>query len=304
MDILMWKIKNFIIQFYNSLLNVLAKIFSRIHKYKTESMKVQIYKNIDLVQINLQAGVSEYYLPQNVSWADEVVHKILVYPQGTVQDCVSPIDGVRELYGIEDTPNIFFDIYSSDEKEIAQNLSIQNIIYANNVPVEINSKISLKLSRLFFSNPPIKDGCLLMYVFWGTKEIETNDRPQNSVTVKFPLKGRQDIPMDEVIDTYIHSQHKNVKGIAAWVGDITDSITGVYMTLRDYTFRTIVKNLPLDMCRPMVGVSDYDILPYWGAAQKIQINPMYLDDEDIDFSNSFIHNPDGLDIDITLTILY
>lgn len=267
-------------------------------------MKLQIYKNIDLVQINLKAGVSEYFIPQNVVWADEVVDKILVYPQGTVQNNVSPNDGVRELFNIENTPNIFFDIYSKDEQELAHNLSIQQILYANNCPVEINSKISLKSSRLFFSEAPRKDGCLLLYVFWGTKEVETDDRPQNSVTVTFRLDGKKIIPLDTVIDTYIHSQDKNVKGIAAWVGDITDSATGVYITLRDYNYRTIVKKLALDMCRPMLGADANGTLPYWGVAQKVQVNPMYLDDENVDFSNSYIHNPDEFDQNITLTILY
>ena len=266
-------------------------------------MNVQVYKNVDLVQINLKAGVSEYFLPQNVVWADEVVDKILVYATEVGGGCVSPIDGIRELYALEDTPNMFFKLYSKDEQELADDLCVQNMLYVNNCPIEINSKLSLKLSRLFFSRPPVKDGCLLLYVFWGTKVIENDERPKNSITVTVNLDGKKDIAFDSFIDTYIHSQGKRVKGIAAWVGDIYGHPTGVYITLRDHNYRTIVNTLSVDMCRPMMGTLS-NSGSYWGSAQDVQINPMYLDDEDVNFANSFIHNPDGFTEDLKITILY
>lgn len=47
---------------------------------------MKLYKNIDIVQINLKAGVREYFLPKNVSWFDKVVERIVVYGSNPEQD--------------------------------------------------------------------------------------------------------------------------------------------------------------------------------------------------------------------------
>lgn len=255
-------------------------------------MKLQIYKNIDIVQINVKSGVSEYFLPQNVDWADKVVEKIVlytsIYPENKT---LSPIDGVNPLFCNEDVPSIYFDFYNQDEVELAHNLSAQSIVWSNNHPVELNSKISLKLSRMFFSEPPVADGCVLLYVFWGNKTVETEDLPQNSVTVTFDITDGQDIPLSQVIDTYIHAQGKKLKGINFWGGEDAWQ-EGLFITLRDYNYvNPIVNTLPLAMCRPLMSINPEGIFsyPYWAAAQRVQINSLYLDDADIDFDNSFIH---------------
>ena len=272
-------------------------------------MKLQIYKNIDIVQINVKSGVSEYFLPQNVDWADKVVEKIVLYTSVLPEDRqTSPIDGINEIYSHEDVPNIYFDFYNQDELELAHNLSAQSIVWSNNHPVELNSKISLKLSRMFFSQPPVADGCVLLYVFWGNKTVETEDLPQNSVTISFEMEDGQDIPLSQVIDTYIHAQGKKLKGINFWGGTSMWN-EGLFITLRDYNYvNPIVNMLPLAMCRPMMSVdTDTAVLPYWTASQLVQVNSLYLDDADIDFDNSFIHkssNASGIADRVTITFLY
>lgn len=277
-------------------------------------MKLQIYKNIDIVQINVKRGVIEYFLPQNVDWADKVVEKILLYTSILPEaKTISPIDGVNPILSGEEVPSIYFDIYSQDEVELAHNLSAQAITWSNNHPVELNSKISLKLSRMFFSQAPTQDGCVLLYVFWGNKTTETEDLPQNSVTINFDINAGEDIALSQVIDTYIHSQGKKLKGINFWGGEFAWK-DGLFITLRDYNYvNPIVNMLPLAMCRPLMSV-DPDTIPfysYWPAAGRTQIDSLYLDDADIDFDNSFIHksnvneaNPGTDTATVTITFLY
>lgn len=255
-------------------------------------MKLQIYKNIDIVQINVKRGVSEYFLPQNVDWADKVVEKIVLYTSILPEaKTLSPIDGMNPILSGLEAQNIFFDFYNQDELELAHNLSAQSILWSSNQPVELNSKLSLKLSRIFFSQAPTQDGCVLLYVFWGNKAVETEDLPQSSVTVTFDIKAGQDIALSQVIDTYIHAQGKKLKGINFWGGEVAWK-DGLFITLRDYNYvNPIVNLLPLAMCRPLMSIDPEDAgtLEYWHAAQQVQINSLYLDDADIDFDNSFIH---------------
>lgn len=290
---------------------VLAMISKRnFESNKTESMKLQIYKNIDIVQINVKRGVIEYFLPQNVDWADKVVEKILLYTSILPEDkTISPIDGINPILSGEEVPSIYFDFYNQDEVELAHNLSAQSIAWSNNHPVELNSKISLKLSRMFFSQAPTQDGCVLLYVFWGNKTVETEDLPQNSVTVTFDITDGQDIPLSQVIDTYIHAQGKKLKGINFWGGEAAWR-DGLFITLRDYNYvNPIVNMLPLAMCRPLMSIDPENAgsLDYWNAAQQVQISSLYLDDADIDFDNSFIHksHEDGTETSsVTITFLY
>ena len=41
-------------------------------------MKLQFYKNIDCVQINIKQGVREYFFPTNVDWADKKIDKMII----------------------------------------------------------------------------------------------------------------------------------------------------------------------------------------------------------------------------------
>lgn len=292
------------------LANLLRSLFAKLSKYNPntniESMNYQIYKNIDVVQINIKSGVSEYFLPQNVDWADEVIEKISIYTSNLPEDKqLSPFDGISEILSHEEIPNSYLDIFNQDGVEIAHNLSAQSIVYTNNHPIELNSKISLTMSRIVYSQAPSQDGCILLYIYHGSKCIDTDDRPARSVTVNFSVGDGEDVMLSEVIDTYIHSQGKKLKGISFW-GEFNDW-NSAFITLRDYNYtKPILNSVPLAFCRPMMSVDpSIALTPKWTAAQCVQVQPMYLDNADIDFDNSFIHNSNGRgEQNITLTFLY
>ena len=262
-------------------------------------MKLQLYKNIDVVQINIKEGVQEYYLPKNVDWSNQVIDRIAIYTPYPELGERSPVDGVTPIVDREIINSLYFDLYAADEREIALNLNAQNLLFTNNNPVEINSELSLKLSRIFFAEPSPTDGCLLLYIFYGSKEMD-GDIPQRNVTVKFELPSGKELLLSDVIDTYIHGQCKKLKGVQYW-GKLTQGV-GAFITLRNRNYKTIVNRLSLNMCRPPMATDD----SVWSKVERIQINTLYLD-EDIDFANSTIQNTWGADVEpetITLTFLY
>ena len=270
-------------------------------------MKLQLYKNIDCVQIDVKAGVSEYFLPQNVDWADKKVDKLVVYGSELFTgDFVSPIDGQTPLIGEDLLSKAYFDLYDTNGVHVGYNISANNLKHTCNHPLEINSAISLQTSKIVFSQTPDVDCCLLIYVFWGTSIEDTDDLPNHSVTVTFPIGYGEEITLASVIDTYIHSQSKTVKGMYMW--SLPNKT--IFFTLRDYNYRTIVKLLPGEMCRPPMGVPD------WASdesvvikSQLVQVDSMYFDCADVDFDNSFVFNSDfrvnpTRKVYITVTFLY
>lgn len=269
-------------------------------------MKLQLYKNIDCVQIDVKAGVSEYFLPQNVDWADKKVDKLVVY--GSVPESAerSPIDGINYVYDIEQVKKIYFDLYNANGEPIAHSISAVNMLHTNNNPLELNSQLSLQLSRMVFSTPPQDNGCVLLYVFWNSKELETEDLPNQSVTVQFDVPANTEVTLSKVIDTYIHSQSKNLKGMFVW-GAYTE-IGGLFITLRDYNYRTITKLLPTRLCRPPMGVDEsYPTIGLAYKAESVQVHSMLFDCADVDFDNSVIYNSydsSSVGSNVTITFLY
>ena len=281
---------------HNLLIKIARWLFACLNKNKTfESMK--LYKNIDVIQINVKAGVSEYFFPKNVDWADEVIDNIIVYSPAQETGVLSPIDLKNYITERDAYSTIYFDLYREDGTDLAYSLSAQNLVNVNNYPIEINSKISLQLSRVFFSKPPVGDGCILIYVFWGGKDVEDMDLPQNSVTVTVDVAPGEDVYFDEFIDTYIHAQGKKVKGIDVWGG--LYGAQQVFMTLRDHNYRTITNLLPCAMCRPQVTYR-------YKIAEYAQVNPLYLDNADVDFANSYLRCSSDSDVaqKITITLYY
>lgn len=267
-------------------------------------MKLQFYKNIDVVQINIKEGVSEYYFPQNVDWADKKIDKMLVYATNEQTDSYSPFDSQTLITDWSGFKNVYLDLYKEDNTQIAYSLAAQNIFYTNNNPLEINSKISLQLSKLYFTEVPDSDACVLIYVFWDTKYIETDDIPNRSVTINVPLVVGKDIILSEVIDTYIYGQSKKIKGIIFWQPPI--SWFNAFLTLRDRNNKTVVKCLPLEFCRPPMGLPEvYHGEPISFQTQRLQKDSLYLDCADIDFDNSTIFSPslDGVGEKVIPTII-
>lgn len=261
---------------------------------------MKLYKNIDVVQINIKAGVQEYFLPKNVDWADQVIENIAVY--GSLHDTpqVSPIDGVTPIIELDSLSEVYFDLYASDDTEITHNLNVTNILYTNNNPVEINSKLSLQLSRIFFAEESPVDGCILLYVYYGSKEVEDCDTPTRSVSTPFEIAAGKELLLSEMVDTYIHAQGAKLKGLQVW-----DASAGCFITLRNRNYQTIANRLPLALLRPPMG-DEYMIDYFDVPAENVQANPFYLDSEDIDFANSVIQNTwsDGNPIKVNITFLY
>lgn len=277
-----------------------------LHKHKTESMKLQLYKNIDVVQINIKEGVSEYFIPSNVAWADQVVDKILVYGSNPESGELSPIDGINPVFDREEAANLYFDLFTADDVQIANALNGQSILSTNNHPLEIGQKLSLQLSRMYFTRPPEYDACVLLYVFWGTVTKEVQDIPNKSVTSTFKLYPGKEVYLSEMIDTYIHSQPNRLKGIYVWGG--YGKLPGTFITLRDYNYKTIVNLLPVGMCRPPMGIDTVFEDHYSPEqAQSVQVSSMYFDDADVDFENSTLYYSfDSFikPIELTITFLY
>lgn len=268
-------------------------------------MKLQLYKNIDCVQIDVKAGVSEYFLPQNVDWADKKVDKLVVYGASPESGELSPIDGINEVYDIDKVQSIYFDLYNQDGEPIAHSISAVNMLHTNNNPIEVNSQLSLQLSRMCFSQTPEDDGCVLIYIFWNSTEVETDDLPSQSVTVQFEVPSNTEVILSDVIDTYIHAQSKSLKGMMVW-GAYT-SYSGLFITLRDYDYRTITKLLPIRLCRPPMGVDDsFPEIGLAYKAQSVQVHSMLFDCADVDFDNSVIYNSYSVGVsgNVTITFLY
>lgn len=264
-------------------------------KYKNkESMK--LYKNIDLVQINVKAGVSEYYFPRNVDWADKVIENLVVYAPESGSGELSPIDLKNYIVDRDVYDDVYFDLYNADGEEISHNLSAQSIVHTNNYPLEIREKLSLQLSRIFFSKAPAQDGCLLIYVFWDNTVTDC-DAPQKSVTVDVIAETGKDVWFKDFIDTYINAQGKRLKGIDVWNG-LGGGTHDAFITLRDNNYKTIIKLLPIAMCRPQMAAPEYY------TAEYAQVHPLYLDNVDVDFANSYIRksgdDPDPVKLTITL----
>lgn len=295
------------LDFFASIFRMLAKISKQLfNSNTTKSMKVQFYKNIDMVQINVKKGISEYFFPTNVDWANQKIDKMVVYGSYIGEGECSPIDGDTPILSCDRLKELYFDLYNSDNTQIAHSLSGVNMLYNNNFPIEINSKISLSTSKMVFYREPEEDGCFLIYIFWGSKTAESSDIPKNSVTVSFTMDVGEELALSKVIDTYIHSQSKKVRGIYFW--DRSSIGRAIFLTLRDYNYKTIVRLLPGAFCRPPMGLSDLNVdLPVLEQAQTIQVAPMFIDSADIDFDNSFIYySSDGEfnDEEIVITFLY
>lgn len=297
-----------ILDFFANIFSLFAQWFARIFNTKqSESMKLQKYKNIDLVQINIKKGVSEYFFPQNVDWVGRKIDKLIVYGNDFFSDRItSPIDGITPIISDDLLSTSYLDLYDSNGVQIGYNISAKNIIHTCNHPIELHSTLSLQLSKIVFPEPPGYDCCMLIYVFWGSSVEEMEELPNHSVTIEFPIGYGEEIKLDSVIDTYIHSQSKKIKGMYIWsVPNRT-----LFFTLRDYNYRTIVKLLPGHMCRPPMGVSDdYESESAIIRSQSVQVNPMYFDCADVDFENSFVYHSDhrvnpSRQNYITITFLY
>lgn len=251
-------------------------------------MKATLHRNIDLVRIPIKAGISEYYFPQNVDWADCVVDKIVAcIPQAP---CVDPMDGTTPVLTQSDMTDMYFNIYSADKKELLHAVSAEQLLHYNNHPIMLNSKLDLALCSLYFTSAPAADYTLLLYVYHDNKVAELDRMPDNSITVEFPLAAGQEINLQQIIQNYIHALPARVKGIMFWNAYAVPA----YITLRDYKQTYVLQNLHSELARPNMN---------GGMAMFTQLDPMLFDNIDINFQYSHIRDCGNGGVQ-KITILY
>lgn len=241
-------------------------------------MKAKLYKNIDMVQINIQQGVTEYQLPKNVDWAKECIEKVvLLAPSANI---VSPVDGQTHVLTRTELQDVFVDLYAGDDSEIALNLAVENIMHTCNYPVEVNNKLQLNLSRITFMQTPKKDACMLLYIFYGGETCPDYEPSRKSVTIEFPLQANERLRFREIIDRYMYADGHKVRGIVVWAAEQQP----MYMHLQDKKVSYVMRNVYGALCRPeMLGAT----------AEQTQVHPFRLMDSDIDFENSYVREASG-----------
>lgn len=244
-------------------------------------MKTTIHRNIDLVQLNLVAGVADYYLPKNVAWAGKKLEQLIICAPATA--CASPIDGVTPVLTRSAIQDCYISLYDADGREIVRDLSYEQLLHTNNERVRIDRVLNLELCRVRFTTPPATAASLLLYAVYGSEEVEDYELPHNSVATRFTLYAGSEISFREIINLYIHALPSRVKSITFYDADQNPA----YLVMRDHQLTYSIANLHSEMARPQV---------YTGAtAESVQKHTLYLDDVDIDFDYSRIYNPTASD---------
>lgn len=254
-------------------------------------MKAELYKNIDLVRIPIKQGISEYFLPQNVDWAKEYIHKIVVCAPEI--PCIDPVDGTTPVLKRSDIQDLYFNLYSETDKELWHDLSFEQILHTNNNPIEVNSKLDLALCRFYFNTTPSQDATLLLYVYHDTNVNDNYDLPTQSVTATFPLAAEEELSLQAIINTYVHALPSKIKGFIFW-----DAVgSPAYITLRDYNLTYTLQHIHSELARP-------DRKDFTPRAQDLQARLLLLDDIDINFEYSSIRNATANKQTQTITFLY
>lgn len=255
-------------------------------------MKAKLYRNIDLVCLPIKAGVKEYYLPQNVDWANKKIDKLLFCcPQSPGLD---PMDGTTSVVNIATIGglNAYVNLYGNGEKEIMHETHIDNLLSINNEPLEVNAVLNLRLSNIRLATAPVADGTLLMYVFYGTSTAEDYELPTNSLTCVFPMAANEELTFQELINQYVSSLPGKIKGICCYGAEYNPA----YMTLRDKSLTYIINSVHTELMRPNI---------YNGStAEDIQEHTFWLADLNIDFDYSRIRNAQNAATTQTITFYF
>lgn len=254
-------------------------------------MQAKLLKNIDVVQINIQAGVDEYYLPKNVDWNGKRIDRMALVTAPTAGTMFSPIDGTTPVLTMSDIKNLYIDLYTGEDKELAHEMSAEQIHYTNNHPFAPDAIISLDLSRMYFTTTPEADGCILLYFFYDGVDVLDYDPSSRNVTIVFPLEAGKQITFTEMISRYIHADYHNVRGIKVWGAEDAPA----YITLRDFELKHVMSSVYTGLFRPQMSGT---------FARNIQIAPAYIDAMDIDFDYSNIRNATDADQMQKITLEY
>lgn len=238
-------------------------------------MQTKLLRNIDIVQINITAGQDEYYLPKNVDWSTRVIDRIaLVAPTANI---TSPIDGTTHVLKRSEISSMYVDLYGNDGKDLAHELSYEQLLHTNNNPYLINAKINLDLSRIYFTDTPQVSGCILLYVYYNGVNRPEVEQSRKSITVRFPLAASEKLTFTDLVNTYMYASGYKVKGIQVWDAENKPA----YITLRDHELTYIMNNVYSGLFRPQIAGL---------TAESVQATPAVFDSLNIDFDYSFIRN--------------
>lgn len=254
-------------------------------------MKAELYTNCSLFRLPIKSGVTDYYLPQNVEWADRKIEKMIVCAPANA--CTDPVDGQTPVMTASDLAavNAFVSLFDADGREIMHNVGIENILHTNNNPLMVDAKLNLSLCHIDLQTAPVQDSTLLLYVFYATRTEEYYDMPRKSVTTVFPMAADEELSLQYIINTYVHALPGKLQGIIFW----NAASDPAYLSLRDYTLTYQMANIHSEMMR-----SDMN----GGTAADSQAALFLLNDLDIDFDYSHIRESAGQGSTQKITFLY
>lgn len=247
-------------------------------------MKTNYNTNCSLVRVPIVAGVSDYYLPQNVDWASEKVDRIVICaPQNA---CTDPLDGVTPVV-TSPIQNCFFSLYNAENSEIYHDVSVEQLLYTNNNGLDVDAVLNISLCRFYFTQAPTEDSTLLVYVFYKTRVEEYAELPSRSITVTFPLAANELKSFRDIINYYMHAIPQRVKGIICWNAEEYPA----WITLRDFDLTYQMANIHSAMMRSPMNAGE-------------QYYTFMLNDLDIDFDYSNIREAAGIESIQKITFLY
>lgn len=253
-------------------------------------MKTELYTNCSLVRVPIKAGVDEYYLPQNVDWANRKIDRMIICAPKIA--CTDPIDGVTPVMDGATIQDLYVNLYDAQNREIMHDVSWEQLSNRNNNPIRIDAQLNLSLCRLYFTTAPVADATLLIYVYYGTRTEDYYDLPKKSVTAQFDLDADQEMTFQELINTYVHALPATLKGIICWEAQNKP----LFITLRDYALTYQIANVHTELMRPDLNGT---------TAENSQAALFLLNDLDIDFDYSHVRNAQGSAVTgVKITFLY
>lgn len=252
-------------------------------------MKAELYTNCSLVRVPIKAGTMEYYLPQNVEWADRKIDRMVVCAPDMI--CIDPMDGVTHVLDYNTIGDLYFNLYDDENRELMHDVSYEQLLHKNNNGLRVDAKLNLSLCRLYFTQAPAADATLLLYVYYGTRTEEYFDLPNRSVTVTFELAANERKSLREIIEYYVHALPARIQGIICWDAPNNPA----WMTLRDYDLTYQMANVLTELARPDTNM---------GSAVDSQAALFLVNDLDIDFDYSNIREAAGQTSRQKITFLY
>lgn len=238
---------------------------------------MKVYQNLELIQLNLDATTSKFYLPENTNLQGKIINAISFYtaPAGMTLD--SPFDG-RELITNDKLENFYVEVVKDDRTILHSKVSAKLSDLTHSSRIAVDSKIDLNLTNLTYVGTlsDLTDKCILCY-FTFEDVIEGDYQPATNIKAVTISTTASNSRLSELIDDYIEAQGHTVKCIEALFDD-TVADNYFYLDIRDKAgraFRLVPgARLKLSDTTPIGGNNYY---------QKC-----YLADFNIDFKNSYI----------------